>query len=213
MNAVQATLLNIVSSIAAGGAAGAALFWIFRSWISERLKASIQHEYEQKLETLKNQLRHDTERSLTQYGLIYKECLDVYSGTYARLAAFDRRVRDYVSFWGDLGDERALRRQEAAKALTEVQAYILPKRIFLPEHLVMQIEGLIHELYAITTKFMIFVEVPDREYDERKGNIEKWTEVADILDKKLTPIMRELESDFRKLLGTPEDGQRTTRGV
>jgi hypothetical protein len=46
------TILSIIS----GGLGGALLAWLFRDWISERLKQSIQHEYAQKLETHKSEL-------------------------------------------------------------------------------------------------------------------------------------------------------------
>ena len=198
----QTSLLSFLTTTAASGAVATLILWIFRSWISERLKNAIKHEYEQKLETYKSELKLETERSLAQYNYVYKECLEVYAGTYSRLAEFEGRVRAYVSFWGDLGAERAERRQEVAKALTEVQSYVLPRRIFLPAPLVIRIQELIQELYKITTKFMIFVEVPDKGSGERGGDIEHWTQVADILDKKLGPIMQELEHEFRKLLGT-----------
>jgi hypothetical protein len=40
-------LITILSS----GALSTTLVFLLRNWISERLKASIQHEYDQKLET------------------------------------------------------------------------------------------------------------------------------------------------------------------
>src|SRR5690349_12172270 len=44
MNEMQTILLSVLSS-------GTVVF-LFRSWISERLKQSIQHEYDQKLRTI-----------------------------------------------------------------------------------------------------------------------------------------------------------------
>ncbi|MFT5702385.1 MAG: hypothetical protein ACI8ZB_005304 [Desulforhopalus sp.] len=59
---------TIITSIFSGGVAGAALIWISRSWITERLQQSIRHEYSQKLETHKSELnlklqsiKHDRE--------------------------------------------------------------------------------------------------------------------------------------------------------
>lgn len=45
------------------GLAGA---WLLRNWISERLKASLQHEYAQKLETHKAQLRSQSETHIAR---------------------------------------------------------------------------------------------------------------------------------------------------
>ncbi|MBI4002111.1 MAG: hypothetical protein HY348_10040 [Nitrospira defluvii] len=47
------TVLGILSS----GLSGAVLVWLLRNWISERLKQSIQHEYSEKLEIHKAQIK------------------------------------------------------------------------------------------------------------------------------------------------------------
>jgi len=47
-----------------GGIAGAVVVWLGRNWISERLKRSIAHEYEIRLESARDQLRNQTESRL-----------------------------------------------------------------------------------------------------------------------------------------------------
>jgi len=42
-----------------GGAAGAAVVWLLREWISDRLKSSIEDEYARKLEDFKHRLEVD----------------------------------------------------------------------------------------------------------------------------------------------------------
>lgn len=46
---------SVLTSVVASGLLTAALIWLSREWLSVRLKASIQHEYDQKLERLKAQ--------------------------------------------------------------------------------------------------------------------------------------------------------------
>jgi len=48
--------MEIILSILSGGISGGLLVWLLRSWISERLRQAIQHEYAQKLETHKAEL-------------------------------------------------------------------------------------------------------------------------------------------------------------
>lgn len=50
-----------LSAIASGGVAGSVIIWLSREWISARLKGSIQHEYDQKLELHKAQLKAEHE--------------------------------------------------------------------------------------------------------------------------------------------------------
>lgn len=42
-------ILGVLTSVAASSLLTAALIWLSREWISVRLRASIQHEYDQKV--------------------------------------------------------------------------------------------------------------------------------------------------------------------
>ena len=61
--------MEAIFSIISGGFGGAILVWLFRNWISERLKQSIQHEYSQKLETHKAELNADMQSILHEHQL------------------------------------------------------------------------------------------------------------------------------------------------
>src|SRR5712691_10145063 len=54
-------LLNLLLSAASGAAVSGLLMWLFKEWISTRLRGSIQHEYDRKLETHKAQLKAEQE--------------------------------------------------------------------------------------------------------------------------------------------------------
>jgi len=56
-------MTDIVTILLSGGLSAAVVF-LLRNWISERMRASIQHEYDQKLETLKAQLKADSETTI-----------------------------------------------------------------------------------------------------------------------------------------------------
>jgi antitoxin (DNA-binding transcriptional repressor) of toxin-antitoxin stability system len=58
--------LTVLTSLTASGALAAALLWLTRNWLSERLKQSIQHEYSQKLEAHKAQLKAANDVALEQ---------------------------------------------------------------------------------------------------------------------------------------------------
>src|SRR4051812_15071867 len=52
---------NAFIALASGAAASGVLMWLFKEWLSTRLKASIQHEYDRKLEAHKAQLKTEQE--------------------------------------------------------------------------------------------------------------------------------------------------------
>jgi predicted nucleic acid-binding protein len=91
-------IITIVSS----GALSSVLVFLFRNRISERIKASIQHEYDQKLNTYKVQLKIQTEAEIirlkaqleiaaernVQYSRVFEKTEDVIAETYGKLLAF-----------------------------------------------------------------------------------------------------------------------------
>lgn len=67
MGSLKSLALTIISSAGVSTALLAALAWIFRSWISERLRASIRHEYDDRLEKLKAELKAQGDAHLTSF--------------------------------------------------------------------------------------------------------------------------------------------------
>lgn len=57
-----AFLATLLTSTAMSGALAASIVWIGRTWISERLRQSIQHEYDQKLAYLNSELKSESEK-------------------------------------------------------------------------------------------------------------------------------------------------------
>lgn len=56
MDEIQGFVLSIVSSAGVSVTLSGLLIWLFRGWITERLKNSIKHEYDLKLSTLNSEL-------------------------------------------------------------------------------------------------------------------------------------------------------------
>lgn len=56
----------VVASVASGGATALALIWLVRTWVTERLKASIRNEYALQLEAYKAELLAQQQTALEQ---------------------------------------------------------------------------------------------------------------------------------------------------
>ncbi len=63
---LQDLIISIISSATVSVAIVGTLTWLFREWISTRLKSSIQHEYDQKLEAHKARLKAENEVALLE---------------------------------------------------------------------------------------------------------------------------------------------------
>ena len=82
-----------ITSAVTGGALIAALAWLFRSWITERLKNAIKHEYDRDLEAYRSALA--SVYSATAEG--QKAAID------ARLKAFDRIWKAVLALRNNVG--------------------------------------------------------------------------------------------------------------
>lgn len=88
-------------NILSGGAAGAILVLILRSWISERLKQAIQHEYSQKLETYKAELnariqalQHENQLYQLRTSLFFDHQRNAFSNLLAKIAEVNQKWID-----------------------------------------------------------------------------------------------------------------------
>ncbi|MCD9462121.1 hypothetical protein CJF25_03775 [Photobacterium phosphoreum] len=85
--------MEYVFSILSGGVSGAALVWLAKGWISERLKQSIQHEYAEKLESYKTELnskiegiRHENQVSQLRTSLFFEHQRDAFAALITKIA-------------------------------------------------------------------------------------------------------------------------------
>lgn len=59
---LQSFITTLLASSAVSGALATAIIWTGRTWISERLRQSIQHEYDQKMAYLNSELKSESEK-------------------------------------------------------------------------------------------------------------------------------------------------------
>ncbi len=78
-------LLSIIS----GGVTGALVVWLAREWISVRLKDSIKHEYNTKLEQFKEELKNQQRISESKWQLKYEACMQALELSDALLSNMD----------------------------------------------------------------------------------------------------------------------------
>jgi hypothetical protein len=89
--------MDTFMTIATSGVTGALLVWLFRNWISERLKQSIQHEYSQKLENHKAELntriqaiQHENQLQQLKTSLFFDHQRNAFVGILAKIAEVNR---------------------------------------------------------------------------------------------------------------------------
>ena len=123
--------------------------FIFRTWISERIKNAIKNEYDQKLEThkaiLKSQSDVEIERLKSQLALVgiehqirfsklHEMRATVVADTYEKLRDLHHRLSEYVQIFEPAGGKpKDQRRQIAYESHESFRSYFQTKLIFFPK--------------------------------------------------------------------------------
>jgi len=129
---LEAFILNVLASVGVSAALSATLLWLTKPWISEPLKNSIKHEYDQKLETHKAQLKAQSDVEIEQlksrlniaatehqitFTNLHERRAEVIAEMYSLLKILVSKLYDYIKIYemsNDLPKEE--RRQLAIEA-------------------------------------------------------------------------------------------------
>ena len=102
---MEQLVLALLTSAGVSVALTAALVWLSKTWISERVKGAIQHEYEQKIEAYKAELKAQSEVALERLKASHAQFLalhDSASNTVSTIhgIAHERRLKAVEAIWG-----------------------------------------------------------------------------------------------------------------
>ena len=213
---------TLVSSIASSALVAGLLVWLFKSWISERLKNAIKAEYDQKLETHKAQLKAqadvEIERLRSQLSIaatehqvrfskLHDKQADVVVQIYTLLVEANTAATTFVS--ASQGTDEARQGQAHENAITSLMTFVdflEQNRIFLPERVCTQIEELVNSMGDKITKVRTYMHYRSEdlpaaalEVKERASN-DAWS----YFQEKFPVARSALEHQLRIMLGSKE---------
>ena len=107
----EINMKGIITAILASSATSGLLIWITKEWISTRLKLSIQHEYDQKLEAHKAILKASNETTLVEFKSKLENeantrALAVSAFSVGQRATIERRLNSVDRLWEKILDIR-----------------------------------------------------------------------------------------------------------
>lgn len=186
------------------------LAFIFRNWISDRLKASIQHEYDQKLESHKDKLRNETEKEIvklkadleiaaSQKNIKLTKVFENQAETVITIYQKLRKFKDAVESAFPRVNKPENYRKELEQIRKEFYEYFLDNKIYLPKETAIKVSGFAQNLYGallnnevILSHGVIFNDPVKREQLNR---------TVETLYKEIPELLDILEEDFREILG------------
>jgi Fe-S cluster assembly scaffold protein SufB len=206
--------IQLISSASVSVALSGLLLWITKSWISERLQQAIKSEYDQKLETHKEQLKAQSEIEIEKlrsqlrisateheilFSRLHEKRAEVIAEIYQLLKNVYARLANYVKPFVPAGDTpKEQRRKEAEDAHQEFQKYYATKLIFLPKATATKLEEIDLQLVKTFNDFVFGVEMTQ----SAGGNgFEKWIQIFERVNVEIKVALGELEDELRRLMG------------
>jgi len=167
----------------------AAMTWILQTLFSQALSRDI--------EKIKSDLGTNAFRDQYKFQKLHERQAEVISGLYARMVHAERKMGQLTSRFRAVSSSLKGQKDAAAKACDSFSDFFREHRLYLPEGTAEKIEAL-DELFA-----EILIDIDDAQPGDeyQASNSEDWREANDRMETQARPAKKELENQFRELLG------------
>jgi hypothetical protein len=206
--------LQLIASAGVNAVLSSFIIWITKFWISERLKQSIKHEYDQQLEIHKAQLKAESDVEIERlkcqlsisanehqirFASLHERQAEVIAETYSLLKQLFTCLENYTEFFRDESDASLdVDRKQASDALDLFRSYYSKRLIFLPKGVAFKLESIDKQLNSVFTEFRFGVD----QVQAAGGSADsKWLDIVEILCTNITDALTDLEAEFRNLIG------------
>jgi hypothetical protein len=206
-------LAQVLASVTVSTTLSVLLVWLTKTWISERFRSSIKGEYDQKLEThkaqlkaqsdveiekLRSQLSISTAEHQVRFANLHEKRAEVIATTYSLLRELFNKLRDYIKIYEtDRDQPKEQRREVTIEAIKAFRDYVEPNIIFFPVNTAEKLDNIDSQLVNAFNEFVIKVE-------RGRDAGDNWLGIVKRVGTEIPPAMRELETEFRRILGGSE---------
>jgi hypothetical protein len=210
---------TIAPSVVLSSFTSGALVWLARNWISERLKRSIQHEYDQKLETHKVQLKHEHEKNIEQFkaqlqiaaternirlSRTFERTAEVVATTYAKLVSLQNAVEGYTRALEPTDDPQRSKLGRNVQARSEdFLSYYLPHKIYLPKDTAESVRQFSNTLHDLASRFSMVLAARQAQVTDSQS-VDSLLKKLEALNEAVPKLLALLEEDFRRILSLDE---------
>jgi len=210
---------EFVGTVSASVVFSGGLTWLFREWISARLKESIRHEYETKriqfeadlkreadasLERLRSELSIEAARRTVEHTRIHERRLEILSEVGGKLfklqKAFVECTGPVPEPWDQDPDGV---RKFLEKSIEQFQASLEPIRFFIPARTLEKLDAFRGQTWKRAEKLDRLAEAqveesqPERVRERRR----EWLDARAELIKQSEDSLTDLHQDFQRILG------------
>lgn len=224
-------LWTVLASGAVSTLLTGALIFLSKTWITERLKNAIKHEYDAKLESHKAQLQAqnaieiegtkgrlsiETERLKSQLNItavehqvrfagLHNKRAEVIAEVYRLLVQAYWDTSSFVSPMEIAGEpDKKQKYVTAMNALADFFRYFEKHRIYLPQDSCSNLEEFVREMRSKAIRFGTYIRYQDEGLPTHVYELkhEAWQNAWEYFEKEFPSARRALEKDLRDLLGS-----------
>jgi hypothetical protein len=225
----KAVLDYLVSIGLTSAVVGAFASWLTHLFLTEKIKGRIKSEYDEKLETLKAQLKGQYDEKLEthksqlkaqadveieklkselsiaaaqnqfRFSTLHEKRAEIIAEVYASLRealnCLSELTKAFEPVGGASRTERSKNAVDAVNAFTKLYA---AKEIFIPEAAATKLREINQELKSAFWEFAFGVAMTQ---SDNLNHTQNWIKVQEKVERLSDTALRELEKDFRSLLG------------
>lgn len=223
---------ELATNILFSGVTSSAVVFVFRTWIAERLKQSIAHEYATELEKHKAELKSGNDVQLAEYRSqlsvknaehverlkanlqvesarhdvqfrhLHAKKADAIAAVYANLRELEQAVSAYTAAL-ELSTDGS--REERAEAVNHASTAFLAHFVPNQIYLPKRTADAVRELQQ-----QLFEQA--RRFNlhvhlDDQGNLDEWVSIGKWMTEKLPGLFAQLEANFRQQLGDEHEGE------
>jgi hypothetical protein len=171
-----------------------AVAWILRAVIAQGFARDIQH--------YKSELDRANFEHQQRFSTIHQRQAEVIANLYGKIAKSKGVTADLVAIFQQGGQSLMEKKQRAADVYNDMAAYFYENRIFLPREAAEKAETLISTLKEVLIEFDA-AQIGNDEYKPDQTGL--WRQSYKRLRDEVPPVLEELESEFKKILGIIEN--------
>ncbi len=187
---MEAYWQQLIGLIVAPAVVVGAIAWLSRGFISQGFARDLQ-KYKSELD------RQDFEHR-ERFSLIHQRRAEVIATLYGKIARTKSVVSDLVGIFQQGGQSLIEKKRRAADIYNDMSSFFFENRIFLPSDTAEKAEKLIMAIRDVLIEFDT-AQMGNDEYKPDQSGL--WVQAFKRLRDEVPPILSELESEFKELLG------------
>lgn len=172
----------------------AAIAWILRALLAQGFARDIQH--------YKSELDRVNFEHQQRFSTIHQRQAEVIANLYGKIARSKAVTADLVALFQQGGQSLMEKKKRAADVYNDMSAYFYENRIFLPPDAADKAETLISTLKDVLIEFDT-AQMGNDEYKPDQSGL--WQQSYKRLRDEVPPVLEELESEFKTILGIIEN--------